>query len=62
MEKEKYLKNLEEVSSLVKKDLAGNDELLDRINNLVQSIRAFKVKVLCIGEFSAGKSAMLNSF
>ena len=28
MEKEKYLKNLEEVSSLVKKDLAGNDELL----------------------------------
>lgn len=62
MEKEKYLKNLEEVSSLVKKDLAGNDELLDRINNLVQSIRDFKVKVLCIGEFSAGKSAMLNSF
>lgn len=62
MEKEKYLENLQKVSEIVQKDLAGSTKLNRQIDDLCKQIKDFRVKVLCIGEFSAGKSAMFNSF
>ncbi len=60
MEKRALLHDLEVISNIVHKELQGNKQLENTLVKLKNEIDGFKVKVLVVGGFSAGKSSLLN--
>lgn len=60
MVKSTLLHDLEILSNIVNKELQGNSQLNNTIGELQKEIANFKVKVLIVGGFSAGKSSLLN--
>ena len=60
MVKSTLLHDLEILSNIVNKELQGNSQLNNIIGKLQKEIANFKVKVLIVGGFSAGKSSLLN--
>ncbi len=60
MEKRNLLHDLEVISNIVHKELQGNKQLENTLVKLKNEIDSFKVKVLVVGGFSAGKSSLLN--
>lgn len=61
MDKEKLASELEKVRAALTADVVVSSELLDGLSAVRQSVLGFRAKVLVVGAFSAGKSALLNS-
>lgn len=60
MDKTRYISAVNEVNEILKKDIPSQQKLIKSGMDLKQSIDEFKIKVLIIGEFSAGKTALVN--
>lgn len=62
MNKSALIRYLDEAEEILTCNQAENDVLQPRFAERRKSIEEFSAKILFVGEFSAGKSALLNSF
>ena len=62
MSKEKLLGYLDEAENILEQNQIANDILQPRFSERRKDLENFSAKILFVGEFSAGKSALLNSF
>ena len=60
MNKNKYLQALQTAKDIVKKDIPSSTNLITTAEELTDKVQDFKIKVLVIGEFSSGKTALMN--
>lgn len=60
MDKTKYLQALQTVKEVIKKDIPSSVNLVTDADKLEEEVQDFKIKVLVIGEFSSGKTALMN--
>ncbi len=60
MNKNKYLQALQTAKDIVKKDISSSTNLITTAEELTDKVQDFKIKVLVIGEFSSGKTALMN--
>lgn len=60
MNKNKYLQALQTAKDIVKKDIPSSKNLITTAEELTDKVQDFKIKVLVIGEFSSGKTALMN--
>ncbi len=60
MNKEKYIQALQDTQDIIKKDISDSTKLMADGERLKDRVQDFKIKVLVIGEFSSGKTALLN--
>lgn len=60
MNKNKYLQALQTAKNIVKKDIPSSTNLITTAEELNDKVQDFKIKVLVIGEFSSGKTALMN--
>lgn len=58
-EKENLLKNTEELTKIVQRDFPND---IDEINFFAKELQDISFNVLCIGDFSSGKSTFINNF
>lgn len=60
VEKSNILNDLAKISSIARIELGNNAQIEEDIARIEAGIKDFKVKVLVVGGFSAGKSSLLN--
>lgn len=60
MNKNKYLQALQAAKEIIKKDIPSSTNLVNTAEHLADRVQDFKIKVLVIGEFSSGKTALMN--
>ncbi len=60
MSKIDYIQKIQECISTLKNNIDENEKIFSDFNTLKDEIDEFKVKVLIVGEFSAGKTALIN--
>lgn len=57
--KKNYLMKVKEISDIAKKN--GFDKILNKVNECTKEMDQFSLKILFVGGFSAGKSALINT-